>query len=189
MNLHFHVSRRPKNVFAVYCQSIFLNIKLKQRQQKIKEVWATLKNFPLFCRILATVLLLLSLSRPPKQTIRVAENGSIPGVIKKHWSHIATTPVNAYRAEIIQIFLLRTGVNGYGWPLPRNLFCVVRRLFLSFFCDVRDNVGCVLRTISISANSHVIDSSQPVAPTNLVNGAWNAPCRASWVRYKKGGWF
>ena len=83
---------------------------------------------------------------------------------KKHWSHIATAPVNAYRAEIIRIFLLRTSVNGYGLPLPRNLFCVVRRLFLSFFCDVRDNVGCVLRTISISANSHVIDSSQPVAP-------------------------
>jgi len=31
------------------------------------------------------------------------------------------------------------------------------------------NVGCVLRTISISANSHVTDSSQPVSLTNLVN--------------------
>ena len=27
-------------------------------------------------------------------------------------------------------------------------------------------------------STHVIDLSQPVAPTNLVNGAWNAPCRA-----------
>ena len=25
---------------------------------------------------------------------------------------------------------------------------------------------------------HVIDSSQPVVPSNLVNGAWNAPYRA-----------
>ena len=34
--------------------------------------------------------------------------------------------------------------------------------------DEFNNVGCVLRTISISANFHVIDSSQPVAYTNLV---------------------
>ena len=41
-----------------------------------------------------------------------------------------------------------------------------------------NNVGCVLRTISISANSHVIDSSQPVAIHEFCNGAWNAPYRA-----------
>ena len=31
-----------------------------------------------------------------------------------------------------------------------------------------NNVGCVLRTISISANFNVIDSIQPVAYTNLI---------------------